>query len=172
MLDFISDSSHYSQILELAMKAKETLWIGPADIKDFYISNGKTEKPFLGVLSDLIGKGVNVRLIHAKEPGQAFREDFDKYKNLAIGLERVLCPRVHFKIIVIDCKTAYIGSANLTGAGMGMKSPNRRNFEAGILTDEPELVEAAMEEFDKVWRGEMCKKCQRKQYCGDPIILK
>ena len=55
---------------------------------------------------------------------------------------------------------------------MGMKSPNRRNFEAGILTDEPELVEAAMEEFDKVWRGEMCKKCQRKQYCGDPIILK
>ena len=172
MLDFISDSSHYSQILELAMKAKETLWIGTADIKDFYISNGKTEKPFLGVLSDLIGKGVNVRLIHAKEPGQAFREDFDKYKNLAIGLERVLCPRVHFKIIVIDCKTAYIGSANLTGAGMGMKSPNRRNFEAGILTDEPELVEAAMEEFDKVWRGEMCKKCQRKQYCGDPIVSK
>ena len=45
----------------------------------------------------------------------------------------------------------------------------RRNFEAGILTDEPELVEAAMDEFDKVWRGEMCKKCQRKQYCGDPI---
>ena len=172
MVTFISDSAHYSQVLEFAMKAKCSLWIGTADIKDLYISNGKTEKPFLGVLSELIGWGVNVRLIHAKEPGQAFREDFDKYKNLAIGLERVLCPRVHFKIIVIDCKTAYIGSANLTGAGMGMKSPNRRNFEAGILTDEPELVEAAMEEFDKVWRGEMCKKCQRKQYCGDPIICK
>ena len=124
------------------------------------------------MLSELIGKGVNVRLIHAKEPGPAFREDFDKYRNLAAGLERALCPRVHFKIIVIDCKTCYVGSANLTGAGMGMKSPNRRNFEAGILTDEPELVEAAMEEFDKVWRGEMCKKCQRKQYCGDPIVCK
>ena len=172
MTDFISDSAHYSQILELAMKAKETLWLGTADIKDLYISNGKAEKPFLGVLSELIDKGVNVLLIHAKEPGQAFREDFDKNKHLTIGLERVLCPRVHFKIIVIDCKTAYIGSANLTGAGMGMKSPNRRNFEAGILTDDPELVEAAMEEFDKVWRGEMCKKCQRKQYCGDPIVSK
>ena len=124
------------------------------------------------MLSELIGKGVNVRLIHAKEPGPAFREDFDKYRNLATGLERALCPRVHFKIIVIDCKTCYVGSANLTGAGMGMKSPNRRNFEAGILTDELELVEAAMEEFDKVWRGEMCKKCQRKQYCGDPIVCK
>ena len=172
MTRFISDSSHSSQVLELATKAKHTLWIGTADIKDLYISNGKSEKPFLGVLSELIGKGVNVRLIHAKEPGPAFREDFDKYRNLATGLERALCPRVHFKIIVIDCRTAYIGSANLTGAGMGMKSPNRRNFEAGILTDEPELVEAAMEEFDKVWRGELCKKCQRKQYCGDPIVIK
>ena len=169
---FISDSAHYSQVLELATKAKHTLWIGTADIKDLYISNGKYEKPFLGVLSELIGKGVNVRLIHAKEPGPAFREDFDKYRNLVTGLERALCPRVHFKIIVIDCKTCYVGSANLTGAGMGMKSPNRRNFEAGILTDEPELVESAMEEFDKVWRGEMCKKCQRKQYCGDPIVCK
>lgn len=172
MLNFISDTAHYSEALELAMKAKETLWIGTADIKDLYVSNGRTQKPFLGVLSDLIGKGVNVRLIHAKEPGPAFREDFDKYQNLVTGLERSMCPRVHFKIIVIDSKTAYIGSANLTGAGMGMKLPNRRNFEAGILTDEPELVEAAMEEFDKVWRGEMCKKCQRKQYCGDPIVCK
>lgn len=172
MTQLIVDTEHYYKVLSKCKETYKTLWIGTADIKDLYISNGKTEKPFLGVLSDLIGKGVNVRLIHAKEPGQAFREDFDKYKNLAIGLERVLCPRVHFKIIVIDCKTAYIGSANLTGAGMGMKSPNRRNFEAGILTDEPELVEAAMEEFDKVWRGEMCKKCQRKQYCGDPIVGK
>ena len=37
-----------------------------------------------------------------------------------------------------------IGSANLTGAGMGMKSPRKRNFEAGILTDDPEMVEAAI----------------------------
>ena len=172
MVTFISDSAHDSHVLELAIKTKHTLWIGTADIKDLYISNGKVEKPFLGVLSELIGKGVNVRLIHAKEPGPAFREDFDKYRNLATGLERALCPRVHFKIIVIDSKTCYVGSANLTGAGMGMKSPNRRNFEAGILTDEPELVESAMEEFDKVWRGEMCKKCQRKQYYGDPIVIK
>ena len=37
------------------------------------------------------------------------------------GMERALCPRVHFKIIVFDFKTAYVGSANLTGAGLGMK---------------------------------------------------
>lgn len=172
MLKFIGDNNHYSEVVELAMKAKHTLWIGTADIKDMIVMQGKTEKPFVGVLSDLIEKGVSVRLIHAKESGQAFRQDFDRYKRLHSSLERVLCPRVHFKIIVIDCSICYIGSANLTGAGMGMKSPNRRNFEAGILTDEPSLVDEAMEEFDKVWRGEMCKKCQRKQYCSDPIVTK
>lgn len=138
--------------------------------KDPYVAAGKEKKPLLALLAQFIRKGVEVRLIHAKEPGPAFREDFDKYPILYDGLERVLCPRVHFKMLIFDCEEAYIGSANLTGAGMGMKSENRRNFEAGILTDNPKIVEAAMEEFDKVWRGEMCKKCQRKTFCLDKIV--
>ena len=167
---FITDSSHYTSVLDLAMKAKHSLWIGTADIKDLYVLQGKTEKPFLGVLAELLGKGVEVRLIHAKEPGPNFRADFDRYPRLAKMLERVMCPRVHFKIIVIDQTVCYVGSANLTGAGMGMKSPHRRNFEAGILTDEPSIVTAAIEEFDKVWRGSECEKCQRRNVCPDPII--
>ena len=71
----ITDSSHYTSVLDLAMKAKHSLWIGTADIKDLYVLQGKTEKPFLGVLADLLGKGVEVRLIHAKEPGPNFRAD-------------------------------------------------------------------------------------------------
>lgn len=169
MLSFVSDTAHYSSVLDLVTKARETLWIGTADIKDLYVVQGKTEKPFLGVLSDLIGKGVEVRLIHAKEPGPNFREDFDRYPRLARMLERVMCPRVHFKLIIIDQAICYVGSANLTGAGMGMKSATRRNFEAGILTDEPSIVDAAIEEFDKVWRGSECKKCQRRELCPDPI---
>lgn len=47
---------------------------------------------------------------------------------------------------------------------MGMKSMYKRNFEAGIVTDISDIVNAAMEEFDKVWRGSECKKCQRKTY--------
>ena len=166
----ITDTSHYTTVLDLAMKAKKTLWIGTADIKDLYVLQGKVEKPFLGVLAEVLGKGVEVRLIHAKEPGPNFRADFDRYPRLAQLLERALCPRVHFKIIVIDQMVCYVGSANLTGAGMGMKSPRRRNFEAGILTDDPALVAAASEEFDKVWRGSECEKCQRRNVCPDPIV--
>ncbi|MCK5676538.1 MAG: phosphatidylserine synthase [Verrucomicrobia bacterium] len=96
-------------------------------------------RPFLGVLDDLVREGVDARLLHAKEPRPRFRKDFDLYPGLLKGLERVLCPRVHLKTIVVDGKIAYLGSANLTGAGMGAKSKDRRNFESGIITDEPEL---------------------------------
>ena len=169
MFSFISDTAHYTAVLDLAMKAKGTLWIGTADIKDLFVTQGGTERPFLGVLAELLGRRVQVRLIHAKEPGPNYREDFDRYPRLACQLERVMCPRVHFKIIIIDQTTCYVGSANLTGAGMGMKAPTRRNFEAGILTDDPAIVTAAIEEFDKVWRGSECKRCQRKHLCPDPI---
>ena len=156
-------------VLDKMLKAQHVLWIGTADIKDLYVKKGNGSKPLLGALSDLLKKGVEIRLIHAKEPGPNFREDFDKYPVLFDGLERVLCPRVHFKMIIFDCEMVYIGSANLTGAGMGMKSENNRNFEAGILTDDPTIVEQAMDQFDSVWNGSMCKKCRRKQYCADPI---
>ena len=43
-------------------------------------------------------------------------------------------------------------------------------FLAGNLTDEPELVEAAINQFDSVWAGFKCKDCGRREYCGDPIM--
>ena len=151
MYTYISDTSHFKEVLSRVLSVKHLLWIGTADIKDLYVEIGKEKKPFLALIAQLIRKGVEVRLIHAKEPGPNFREDFDKYPVLYDRLERVLCPRVHFKMIVFDGKQAYIGSANLTGAGIGMKTDNKRNFEAGILTDDPEIVEKAMNQFDEVW---------------------
>jgi len=50
-----------------------------------------------------------------------------------------------------------------------MKGANTRNFEADILTDEPDLVRQAMQQFDEVWMGVHCKRCLRRKYCGDPI---
>lgn len=170
MLTYISNSDHYKEVLSRVKAVKQTLWIGTADIKDLYIEVGKEKKPFLALIAQLIRKGVEVRLIHAKEPGPNFREDFDKYPVLYDRLERVLCPRVHFKMLVFDCREVYIGSANLTGAGLGMKAETTRNFEAGILTDDPEIVEQAMNQFDDVWIGKHCKTCKRKDVCIDPIV--
>ncbi len=41
MLDFISDTEHFTKVLDLAAKAKETLWIGTADIKDLYVCKAR-----------------------------------------------------------------------------------------------------------------------------------
>ena len=72
--------------------------------------NVKKTNPLLEVLSDLVKNGVQIRLIHAKEPGAVFRKDFDKYPALIDGIERQLCPRVHFKIIIFDLKKGIISS--------------------------------------------------------------
>lgn len=168
-IQYIQNEQHYTKVLQQALSVKRELWIGTADIKDLFIKDGSQTIPFLGLLSKLVARKVNIRLLHAKEPGPLFRKDFDRYPNLAKGLERVICPRVHFKLFIFDLEIAYIGSANLTGAGIGMKSPNRRNFETGILTNDPEIVESAINQFDMVWRGEHCKKCDRKEFCGDRL---
>ena len=129
---YVRDEEHYAEVLLRAREAKKTLWIGTADLKDVFVMRGRRARPFLGELAELIERGVSVRLIHAKEPGPNFRRDFDRYPILATGLERVLCPRVHFKLLIVDLQAAYIGSANLTGAGIGMKSNGKRNFETNL----------------------------------------
>ncbi len=52
---------------------------------------------------------------------------------------------------------------------MGMKSEKRRNFEAGILTNERELIKAASEQFDAIWMGARCRECGRKEWCGEEV---
>jgi len=166
--EFITDRQIYERVLqERVPKASDFVWIGTSDIKDLHVEAKGRMVPFLKVLSELIKKQVSIRLIHAKEPGKPFRDDFDKYPNLITGMERLLCPRVHFKCIIVDGRFAYSGSANLTGAGMGAKSPNRRNFESGIVTTDPKLIEPIMAQFDQVWMGKFCPDRQRKQFCAD-----
>lgn len=168
MIKFVTDLEIYKKVvLERVPSAKDFLWIGTADIKDMYVHKGSKMVPFLQILSDLIQNDVNVRLIHAKEPGPNFMKDFDRFPVLFEGLERLLCPRVHFKSVIIDGQFAFSGSANLTGSGMGAKSAGKRNFESGFITTDPELVHSIMEQFDNVWMGKFCKECSRKEFCSE-----
>ena len=36
-IKYIADESHYKEVLTLVEKARRTVWIGTADIKDLYI---------------------------------------------------------------------------------------------------------------------------------------
>ena len=76
MLSYISNTDHYKEVLSRVQSVKHMLWIGTADIKDLYVEVGKEKKPFLALITQLIRRGVEVRLVHAREPGPNFREDF------------------------------------------------------------------------------------------------
>jgi phosphatidylserine/phosphatidylglycerophosphate/cardiolipin synthase-like enzyme len=168
MLEFITDRDIYEKVICGRIgKARKFLWIATSDLKDLHVDKDGRMVPFLEILSDLVKRQVEIRLLHAKEPGPAFRNDFDKYPNLIRGMERILCPRVHLKAVVIDGSFAYTGSANLTGAGMGAKSEYKRNFESGIITDDQAIIGKVIEQFDSIWRGTHCPKCKRKKFCAD-----
>jgi phosphatidylserine/phosphatidylglycerophosphate/cardiolipin synthase-like enzyme len=169
-INFIANEQLYKQVIEPVTKANSFVWIGTSDIKDLHVHHRGNVSSFLSVLDYLAKKKVAVRLLHAKEPGPNFRNSFDKYPLLWKNMERQLCPRVHFKNIIIDGKFAYSGSANLTGAGLGIKGENTRNFESGFTTTDPGLIEAIMNQFDEVWMGKFCKNCRRKDFCKDPIL--
>jgi phosphatidylserine/phosphatidylglycerophosphate/cardiolipin synthase-like enzyme len=168
-VEFITNRQIYEKVICGAIpSASFFVWLATSDLKDLYVEKrSKKMVPFLEIIADLLSKGVKVRLIHAKEPGPAFRRDFDRYPELAEGLERLLCPRIHFKSVVVDGMFAYSGSANLTGAGMGAKSENRRNFEAGFITLAKPLVDQVATQFDELWMGKFCRDCQRKKFCTD-----
>jgi len=172
MTELILNEAIHRRIIEQELpSARKFVWIITADIKDMHVIRGKRTVPFLSVLSDLVEDGVAVRLIHAKEPGPRFRQDYDRYPALIESdlFERALCPRVHTKAIIIDGTKAFISSANLTGAGLGAKHPDKRNFEAGILTDQKEQIVSLMNWADELFIGEYCGSCRLRSVCPDPL---
>lgn len=168
----LNETTYEVVLRDLVLEARRSLWLVTADLKDLHMAgDGGRFVPLLQVLAGKIDTGVDVRLIHAKEPGPRFREDFDRFPVFLESdrFERILCPRMHMKAVIADGRRAYIGSANLTGAGMGAKNPHRRNFEAGIVTDDSGIIGELMTFLDGFYLGDHCLKCQRRDHCPDPI---
>ncbi len=78
MTHFLFNRDIYTSVVcSLVPQAKERLWIATADIKDMYVDTGRRDMvPFLEVLDTLVKRDVEVRLIHAKDPGPNWRSDF------------------------------------------------------------------------------------------------
>lgn len=172
-MELILNHDTYDAVMNrIVPEATRFLWVVTADLKDLFVEGeGGRFVPFLAVLAGKLRDGVEVRLIHAKEPGPRFREDFDKFPEFVQSdlFERVLCPRMHMKCVIADGRIAYVGSANLTGAGMGAKSEDRRNFEAGFLTEDKEHIRGLTGFLDAFFIGDWCEKCQRRDVCPEPI---
>ncbi|MEM6553038.1 MAG: phospholipase D-like domain-containing protein [Planctomycetota bacterium] len=150
----------------------------------------------LEVMGGLARLGVEVRVLHGGVPsraawgvmsvsakGEMGSRPTDSIRGLQDGAVGVgggaggagggvvmrRCVRQHAKVVVVDAAAAYIGSANLTGAGLGAKADRNRNFEMGVWTIDAAMVESALERFNAVWEGGFCDGCGRRDVCPVPL---
>ena len=171
-LQLVTGRDHYETVVGSVRKAKRSIWIATANLKEMRVEVGRRYNSVLAVFDDRVRAGVEIRMLHASLPSQPFRDAFDRFPRLvAGGMELRLCPRVHMKAVIVDGAFLYLGSANWTGAGLGAKSVERRNFELGIVTDDEGMLDSVQAEFDRIWRGRACGSCRRRDCCEAPLDL-
>jgi len=132
------------------------------------IGLGRRRAPsIVELLAKLARRGVEIHVLHAGVPSTAALHELKKKLPPRLTFRR--CPRLHAKVVVVDCRAMYLGSANLTGAGLGAKVDGKRNFELGVWTESPSLIDAVLEQFDSLWEGERCRTCRRRDICPVPL---
>jgi phosphatidylserine/phosphatidylglycerophosphate/cardiolipin synthase-like enzyme len=157
-------------VLDKLAHARESVWISTANVKAMFVEHNGHFDSVLAVFRTLAARGVELRLLHAELPSRPFRKAFDALPSLVRGgLELKICPRVHFKCVLVDGAWAYLGSANLTGAGLGAKHADARNFELGLLTEDFDVIDRVRALFLAVWSGAECGPCRLRAVCPDPI---
>lgn len=170
----ITDRDHLKGVLEDGiLKARQRVWIATANVKNLHMPGpGRRSIPLLHHLEKLQRNGVSIRLLHGTKPSGPFLNTLAELTELhqGDGFEMQLCPRVHSKIVIVDNLLAYTGSANLTGAGLGAKSEKKRNFECGVITDDPAEIQQLETYFDSIWMGSFCKVCGRREICPGPVV--
>lgn len=171
----VLDDDHYREVVEQGLLgARISIWIATATVKDAHIESpigtrararGKYRSLFewLKVQADA---GLDVRVLHSARPSRNLAANRAWQQGAAL---RRVCPRVHLKMVAVDGRYLYLGSANLTGAGLGAKSEGRRNFEAGIVTDDPWILDELQKAFDDTWSGRRCLGCRLRRQCAAPI---
>ena len=165
--------SHYKEVIERISAAKSSIKIMTGDFKRFKLKptakqgkNYNDGTPFIKHLMEKAGKGISVQIICSR-PSKSFKEEYDalyeriKPKNLRI----YYCERNHSKVVIVDNKVAYVGSANVTPAGLaqGVMSPG--NFEAGILTENHQFISQLNTLFSKIMNGDYCYNCHLANKC-------
>lgn len=174
------DRDHYDVLVREAIGgAKTSVWIATANLKSLMVeapigTRARVRGRYVSILDTfegLVQRGVEVRLLHASRPSGPMATELKRHASLTKSprFKMRTCPRVHLKMIAIDGRMLYLGSANFTGAGLGAKGDGRRNFEMGVMTDDDVMLDVAQGRFERIWRGTECKSCKMRALCAKPI---
>ncbi len=180
-IELVGGRGHYQRVIAAVLAAETSVWIGTANLKELMIEDhraapgrrrqvGKVAyRSILAALAELAARGVELRVLHADRPSRPFVAERAQHPGLTAGLALRQCPRVHWKIVVVDGALLYLGSANWTGAGLGARGSGRRNFELGVVTDDGPLLDQVQGLYDRVWRGGECAACKLRDLCPKPL---
>ena len=176
----ITDGQHLQTVVyDGLLRASVSVDIATADLKAMLVPEpgvklGRRQDPpsIVARLVRLAERGVEVRVLHAGVPSSYALRDLKKACGKT-GMPRNLtfrrCPRLHAKAVIVDADRMYLGSANLTGAGLGAKAQQNRNHEIGIWTQSGDLIDAVSQYFNKLWEGGCCEGCGRRDVCPVPL---
>jgi phosphatidylserine/phosphatidylglycerophosphate/cardiolipin synthase-like enzyme len=183
-LELIGGRGHYDAAVEAVLAAETSVWIATANLKELMVEDGRARpgvrrargrsayRSILEVLADQARRGVELRILHADRPSGPFRAALARLPNLDEGgLELRLCPRNHQKLVIVDGKRVYLGSANWTGAGLGARAATKRNFELGVMTEDTRILDHVQGLYQHLWAGGACGGCGLRQRCPGPLDL-
>jgi len=172
----LRDAEHADEVIERGLrKVRTSVWIATANLKDVHVeapvgTRARASGRYVSLFEELeqaANRNIDVRILHAGPPSRVLTARLKRSPHSPILLRR--CLRVHLKMIAIDGAILYLGSANFTGAGLGAKGDKRRNFEAGIVTDDEWLLDEMQSTFDTIWTGKRCAECQLRAQCPKPL---
>lgn len=166
---YIEDDEHSEELLSRILAVQKSLCISTANLKNLYLPvKGEEEKvPFLRFLEMVVENGVTVNLLYSSLSSVLYQES-EKYPNLFKSplFHSNLCLAVHMKMFIFDEKEVYIGSANITNAAIGKRAKKVNNFEAGLITNDRDIVDRAKKHFMKAWEND-CADCPIMEKCCD-----
>lgn len=168
----------YDEVVKRIASAKSSISIMTADFNVFRLKptskQGKKYAdgtPFLDFLIEKAKQGIAVNIV-SSEKSSYFEDSVERaYCNIPGNCFSVwFCTRNHAKVVIIDDKWAYIGSANMTRAGIGQPHCSPGNFEAGILTEDSEIIASLNERFSDITCYKFCDDCHRRKGCKELLM--
>lgn len=169
-LELLTNQDIYTRVMrEEIPSANHSVVIATALVKQTNIELDTGEvAPFLRLVDSLAPHGVRFHLLFSGTPSRPFIETLLQYPHLlqpGSNLELRICVRNHMKAVLVDEDRLYLGSANLTGAGLGRKSNTKRNFEFGVFTTDRRVIEQVSNLVHEIWTLEHCGNCKTKRLC-------
>src|SRR5687768_6909245 len=102
---------HYDAVVQTVMGAERSVWIATANLKELMVEDHRARpgrrrtmragagayRSVLEIFEEIVGRGVEIRILHAGEPSRPFREELRRRKGLHANpvFELRRCPRVH-----------------------------------------------------------------------------